>query len=80
MKKVFTICVSVLLLAAGGFAIATNLDDITKLFDENVEALAATELDITVIDVVCKVIGCCGGDKKCFTGTIKGVSGTFYME
>ena len=80
MKKIFTICTSTLLLIVGGFAIAKNVENTTEFFDENVEALAADESGITVIDVVCKVLGCCGGDKKCFSGSYKGFSGTFYME
>ncbi len=80
MKKIFTICITALLLVAGGFAIVTNPKNTAAFFDENVDALAADEGDVTVVDVICKVLGCCGGDKKCFSGSYKGFSGTFYME
>lgn len=54
-----------------------------SLFAENVEALTETEQG-TLIHYVCKHLGCCGGEKKCFSGSFSyggaSISGTFYME
>ena len=56
-----------------------------EIFNANVEALADLEPgDKTVMDYVCKYVGCCGGERKCFTGSVNvygvSVEGTFYMD
>lgn len=85
-----------MLLAAGAVLVAASVSafvyvkngssSMDGLFNANVEALAGNEgaPDGTVMSYVCKYIGCCGGDFKCFSGSfsISGVelSGTFYMR
>ena len=85
-----------MLLAAGAVFVAATVSafvyvknessSMDGLFNANVEALAGDESipDGTVMSYVCKYIGCCGGDFKCFSGSfsISGVevSGTFYMR
>lgn len=52
------------------------------LFIANAEALANAEE--CVMDYVCRYLGCCGGQNKCFYETVSignaELSGTFYMN
>lgn len=73
--------ISAVLLVAATVTYVEVIKNKTPLFEANVEALADGE-DGT--NYACKYLGCCGGENKCFTGsiTIGGVKfeGTFYMQ
>lgn len=85
MKKKLLLAGATLLLAAAavtGFA-AYDKSNVSDLLDANVEALATGEQQ-GLMKYVCEYLGCCGGEKKCFTGSVSyggaSVSGTFYMD
>ena len=85
MKKKLLLAGATLLLAAAavtGFA-SYEKSDVSDLLDANVEALATGEQQ-GLMKYVCEYLGCCGGEKKCFTGSVSyggaSVSGTFYMD
>ena len=85
MKKKLLLAGATLLLAAAavtGFA-AYEKSNVSDLLDANVEALATGEQQ-GLMKYVCEYLGCCGGEKKCFTGSVSyggaSVSGTFYMD
>lgn len=71
------------ILVAGTVTSMKTIKKSTPLFEANVEALADSEGG-TMVYYACKYLGCCGGENKCFTGsiTIGGVKieGTFYMQ
>ena len=85
MKNKLLLAGATLLLAAAavtGFA-AYDKSNVSDLLDANVEALATGEQQ-GLMKYVCEYLGCCGGEKKCFTGSVSyggaSVSGTFYMD
>ena len=85
MKNKLLLAGATLLLAAAavtGFA-AYEKSNVSDLLDANVEALATGEQQ-GLMKYVCEYLGCCGGEKKCFTGSVSyggaSVSGTFYMD
>ena len=82
MKIKYALIAAVLLVAATVTSVEV-IKNKTPLFEANVEALADGE-DGTMVYYACKYLGCCGGENKCFTGsiTIGGVKfdGTFYMQ
>ena len=85
MKKKLLLAGATLLLATAavtGFA-AYDKSNVSDLLDANVEALATGEQQ-GLMKYVCEYLGCCGGEKKCFTGSVSyggaSVSGTFYMD
>lgn len=87
MKKVMILVSAIVLTAsAATAAYVYSQKSSSDLFEANVEALTSGESapDGSVMDYVCKYIGCCGRNDKCFSGSvsIKGVeiSGTFYMN
>lgn len=85
-KKIFLACAALVVSAAAVVGVkAYNYSQISDLALANIEALSSGESDeATVMDWVCKKIGCCGGPNICFSGKINiyGVSieGTFYMK
>ena len=84
--KIFMACVALVVSAAAVIGVkAYNCSQMSDLALANIEALSSGESDkATVMDWVCKNIGCCGGPNNCFSGklNIYGVSieGTFYMK
>lgn len=54
------------------------------LLSQNIEALTNDEQGGGLAGVACSILGCCGGDYKCFTGSVtyNGISieGTFYIR
>ena len=83
-KKLLFGGVAMLLAAAAvtGFSVCKQ-SDVSDLLNANVEALATGEQQ-GLMKYVCEYLGCCGGEKKCFTGSVSyggaSVSGTFYMD
>ncbi len=86
MKKVMILVSAIVLTASATTAAYVFSQKPSGIFEANVEALTSDEAapDGSAMSYVCKYIGCCGGDDKCFSGSvsIKGVefSGTFYMN
>ncbi len=86
MKKLMILVSAIVLTASAATAAYVYSQKSSDLFDANVAALTSGESapDGSVMDYVCKYIGCCGRNDKCFSGSvsIKGVeiSGTFYMN
>lgn len=74
---------TVVLAAAAAVAIHANRQA-DPIFEANIEALTQSEPTEGLMQYVCKYLGCCGGQNKCFSGevSINGVtiSGTFYMN
>lgn len=83
MKTTIFAVIAAAILAAATITTVKTIRNTNPLLDANVEALAETEQG-TLVHYACKYLGCCGGDNKCFTGsvTIGGViiEGTFYMN
>ena len=87
MKKYFFMAMATLVVSATAVAgvKSYHYSQMSDLALANIEALSSRESDMaTVMDWVCKKIGCCGGPNNCFSGklNIYGVSieGTFYMK
>lgn len=85
MKKVIALTVGALLVLCAVLVCCTICADNKKGFlYENVEALASDEGGDSVGDYVKRILGCPGGNAKCFSGeiTVKGVtlSGTWYVQ
>ena len=76
--KIFMACVALVVSAAAVIGVkAYNCSQMSDLALANIEALSSGESDkATVMDWVCKNIGCCGGPNNCFSGklNIYGVS------
>lgn len=86
MKKIVMSAVgAIMLIAAGSAIVCANIEknSMSEFFDVNVEALTQEEAT-GAMQYICKYLGCCGGQYKCFTGEISyggvSVSGTFYMN
>lgn len=86
-KNLFFCAVATLVVSAAAVVgvKAYNYSQMSDLALANIEALSSRESDMaTVMDWVCKKVGCCGGPNNCFSGklNIYGVSieGTFYMK
>ncbi len=83
MKKGKNVLGVAIIIAAVIVVSVNSLKKKSPVFEANVEALADEEGG-TVVYYACKILGCCGGDNKCFTGSFSygeiSVEGTFYMK
>jgi hypothetical protein len=85
MKKLLFLA-GALLITAGATATiwySTRSNDKLSLLEQNIEVLANNEYEKgTIMHYVCNYFGCCGGDNKCFEGSVsfRGISasGTFF--
>lgn len=84
-KRILWATISVLLLVCSG-ASAISLFKVSSssaLFKANVVALAKDAKETSIGKTIRDVLGCPGGQNKCFTGTVKvgsvETSGTWYL-
>ena len=73
MKK-YIFCAVATLVVSAAAVVGVKSDHYSQMSDlalANIEALSSGESDMaTVMDWVCKKIGCCGGPNICFSGNL----------